>query len=152
MNRILNIACELRIQEHIRYFGIISNPAIIARILSACDIGIIPYDDHPLWKRTYSTKLFEYCAIGLPVIATVHEDSILASLIKENNVGIIVPPVDPDSLASGIQRLSENNELTSQFSLHALRFARKYDRLLQAKKLLVNIIRKINEKGQLCID
>ena len=55
-------------------------------------------------------KFWEYCASGLPVIATVFKDSILARLIQENGIGLTIDPLDVDGLADVIEKLSLDQE------------------------------------------
>lgn len=82
----------------------------VARILSCCDLGVVPYDDNPLWDSAYSTKFFEYCASGLPVIATVTKNSDLATLIREHNVGYVVDPLNVMQLASVVKEFCNLSE------------------------------------------
>jgi len=136
---VLNLASSLRISDSVKYFGVVKNPTEIAKILSSADCGIIPYDDNPLWQKTYSTKLFEYCAVGLPVVGTVHENSALATAIKVNKMGLIIPPINSDALASSLETLSADKELRIKMSLSALQFARTYDKEGLARDLLDTI-------------
>ena len=139
---ILNLARNLGISDSVKYFGVIKNPAKIAKILSSADCGIIPYDDNPLWQKTYSTKLFEYCAVGLPVIGTVHENSALASIIKANKMGLITPPLDVEKLAMVLEMLSSNKKLRAKMRSNALCFSQKYDKKRLAMDLLKTILRR----------
>jgi glycosyltransferase involved in cell wall biosynthesis len=136
---ILDLANNLGISDSVKYFGIIKNPIEVVKILNSADCGVIPYDDNPLWQRTYSTKLFEYCAVGLPVIVTVHENSALANIVRTNRVGLVVPPINVDALASSLETLSNDKELRDKMSLSALLFAQAYDREKLVKKLLETI-------------
>jgi colanic acid biosynthesis glycosyl transferase WcaI len=139
MKSILNLAKSLGISDSVRYFGVINNPTRIAMILSSADYGIIPYDDNPLWQKTYSTKLFEYSAVGLPILATVHENSVLASAIKANKMGLVIPPVDSNALASSLETLSNDKESRIKMSSAALRFARTYEKNKLAEEFLETI-------------
>ena len=139
VKNVLNLAVNLGISDSVKYFGVIENPTKIAKILSSADCGIIPYDDNPLWQQTYSTKLFEYCAVGLPVVATVHGNSALASAIKKHEIGLIVPPIDSEKLASSLEILSTDKESWIKMSSSALQFARKYDKEKLAEDLLETI-------------
>ena len=139
MKSVLDLANNLGISDSVKYFGAIENPTKIAKILSSADCGIIPYDDNPLWQKTYSTKLFEYCAVGLPIVATVHENSALASVIKKHEIGLIVPPIDSEKLASSLEILSTDKESWTKMSSSALQFARKYDKEKLAGDLLETI-------------
>jgi glycosyltransferase involved in cell wall biosynthesis len=133
---ILDLANNLGIGESVKYFGVIKNPTDVAKLLSSADCGVIPYDNNPLWQKTYSTKLFEYCAVGLPVIATVHRDSALAKLIEIHNLGVVTPPVNSEALASSLERLSADEAAKVKMGSSALQFAKRYDKRETTKDLL----------------
>jgi glycosyltransferase involved in cell wall biosynthesis len=80
----------------------VNDKAKLASLIAEADVGLIPYDDSPLWKNSLPAKFFEYCACGIPVIATVYEDSLLATLIKQHQIGLIVPSMDQEKLAEAI--------------------------------------------------
>jgi glycosyltransferase involved in cell wall biosynthesis len=82
----------------------------VARLLPLCDVGVVPYDDNPLWTYPQPTKFFEYCASGLPVIATVAEDSDLAMLIRQYDIGYAVRPLNLSEFISAVRRLYKLDE------------------------------------------
>lgn len=82
----------------------------VARILSCCDLGVVPYDDSVLWTSAYSTKFFEYCATGLPVIVTVTKDSDLATLVRKHKVGYVVDPLNIEQFASAVKEFCNLSE------------------------------------------
>ena len=82
----------------------------VSRILSCCNAGIVPYDDNPLWVYAHPMKFFDYCASGLPVIATAFQDSELASLIRKYKVGYVVEPLNSIELASAIRKFCSLSE------------------------------------------
>jgi len=45
-------------------------PEEVPRLLAGCDVGIIPFVDSPLTRSIHPVKLYEYCAAGLPVVAS----------------------------------------------------------------------------------
>jgi len=98
----LDLADELGILNHLTYKGAISNKDELAHFVAEADLGVIPYDSNPLWRNSIPAKFYEYCACGLPVIATVHEDSSLALLIKKHGIGISSPPLNEEKLAKAI--------------------------------------------------
>jgi glycosyltransferase involved in cell wall biosynthesis len=117
---VLRCAYQLGVRDEVAYLGNMSNSRELAKIIAEADVGIVPYDDNPLWKNTLPAKFFEYCACGLPVIATAYKDSILARLIHENEIGLTVNPMDVDGLADAIQMMSGDKE----FRVHAGKRAR----------------------------
>lgn len=81
------------------------------RVLSAGDIGVIPYDDNPLCKNILPAKFFEYSSCGLPVVATVYNDSILARVIHEYNIGQTCPPINVEGLTEILKTTCTDREL-----------------------------------------
>lgn len=51
-------------------------------------------------------KLYGILASGRAVIAAVPERSEVASVVREENCGVVVPPSDPDAIAAAIQTLA----------------------------------------------
>jgi hypothetical protein len=71
-------------------------------LINESDVGLIPYDDNPLWKNSLPAKFFEYCACEIPVIATAYADSLLAELIRKYDIGLTSPPMNEAKLAEAI--------------------------------------------------
>ncbi|HDY88155.1 MAG TPA: glycosyltransferase [bacterium] len=79
------------------------------KILGDHDIGIIPYEDIVL-NNIYSSpnKLFEYAMAGLAVVAS--NLPFIAGVVKENNMGEILPGTDPESIAESLNTLISDHE------------------------------------------
>ena len=56
-------------------------------------------------KGVLSGKVFEYLAVGRPVLATVPTDGAAAELLRETGAGVVVPPDDPDAIREGLAGL-----------------------------------------------
>ena len=102
IEKVLNLALELDVSSNIEHKEVINDKAELARLIAEADVGLIPYDDNPLWKNSLPAKFFEYCACGVPVLATLYEDSILAKLVKDHEIGLTVPPMDEERLAEAV--------------------------------------------------
>ena len=105
--------------------------------MNLSDVGVVPYDDNLLWNNALPAKLFEYCAAGLPVIATTNKKSLLSKIISENKIGLTVSPMNEHELSKVIYQLHQNKE----FRIQAGRNARKlietnYDRNIIAMDFL----------------
>jgi len=101
---------QLGIQNSLMYLGNKSNVNELSKIIAEADVGIIPFDDNLLWKNALTAKFFEYCSSGLPVIATVFDDSLLAKVISENRIGLTSHPLDDKGLADVIQKIYGDKE------------------------------------------
>ena len=109
IDQMLKLIGNLGLQNNVIFLGE-KKREVVARILSCCNAGIVPYDDSPLWVYAHPMKFFDYCASGLPVIATAFQDSELASLIRKYKVGYIVEPLNSIELASAIRRFCNLSE------------------------------------------
>jgi len=108
IQKLLNLAKKLGLLNNIKYVGSVSDKTKLASLIAMADAGIIPYDANPLWKNSIPAKFYEYCACGLPVIATVYKDSHLQELIEKYKIGVTSPPLDEEKLAEAIHWLYKN--------------------------------------------
>jgi len=104
VQELLALVKKLNLKDKVIFLGE-QERSYVARVLPVCDIGVVPYDDNPLWTYPQPTKFFEYCASGLPVIATSAEDSDLTVLIKKYNVGYAVKPLQANEFMSAVKTL-----------------------------------------------
>ena len=119
----MNLSC------YVRYLGLMKSARDVSGIIGICDIGIIPYTAYDITKNTVPAKFFEYCACGLPVIAMVHGDSILAKLIHDNKIGSSCAPGDVAALANTLGELGKNRESRAASGLNArMLIEKEYDR------------------------
>ena len=56
-------------------------------------------------KGVLSGKVFEYVAVGRPILASVPPDGAAAELIRETGAGVIAPPDDPVAIRTAIEEL-----------------------------------------------
>jgi glycosyltransferase involved in cell wall biosynthesis len=101
---------QLGIPNSLVYLGNKSNVDELSKIIAKADVGIIPFDDNILWKNALTAKFFEYCSSGLPVIATVFDDSLLAKVISENRIGLTSRPLDDEGLADVLEKIYGDKE------------------------------------------
>jgi len=137
ISKILNLARKLNISSRIKYLGSINDREELAKLIATSDAGIIPYDDNPLWKNSVPAKFYEYCACGIPVIATVHNDSYLEELIKKHEIGVTSPPLDEEKLANAIYWLYKNKSFREAAGKRARQLIEeKFDRNKMAEEYL----------------
>ncbi|MDT0465050.1 glycosyltransferase [Streptomyces gibsoniae] len=73
-------------------------------VLSRCDVLVSPH----VWKGTSPffgspTKLFEYMALGRPVVASRLEQ--IGEMLRDDVTAVLTEPGDPGSLAEGVRRV-----------------------------------------------
>jgi glycosyltransferase involved in cell wall biosynthesis len=65
-------------------------------------------------------SLMEAMAMGVPVVAT--RSGAVPELVEHERTGMLVPPADPDALASAILRLNQDVTLARRLAVEARRF------------------------------
>lgn len=137
VQKVLNVAFEMGVSSNIEYKGVINDKAKLAELIAEADVGLIPYDDNPLWKNSLPAKFFEYCACGIPLMATVYEDSLLATFIREHCIGVVSPPMDEGKLAEAIYRIYRDKSFREAAGKRARAFIEEdFDRTKIAENFL----------------
>jgi glycosyltransferase involved in cell wall biosynthesis len=93
-------------------------------LLADADIGLVPSLPEPYLAYSLSTKLLEYAAMGVPIVA-----SSLSTLRRHFTDDAIrfVPGGDPEAIARAIEDLVDDREGTVRMGREAQRQARAYD-------------------------
>jgi glycosyltransferase involved in cell wall biosynthesis len=91
----------------------------LAEIISACDLGVVPFDNNILWKNALPAKFFEYLSCGVPVLATVYRDSLIADLIGKHQIGFTTEPEDVDALQTRLAKIYQERELLTEMGKKA---------------------------------
>jgi len=109
-------------------------PAEVASYLAGASIGVIPLQLRGLARYASPNKLFEYLAVGLPVVygdmPPVH------AICEQYGCGLPCDPTSPASLAAAINHLLDNADLYGRMRAGALAAARVYNWEAQEQVLL----------------
>ena len=62
------LAAELGISEHVRFFDPLGIHEIAA-VMARADLGVVPKRADSFGNEAYSTKIMEFMAVGVPVVA-----------------------------------------------------------------------------------
>lgn len=126
-------------------FGEVINKNELSKIISQGDVGLLPLSiDYIQAKSVLPVKLFEYCACGLPVIATASSNSILAELIEKNQIGLVVNSMDKIKFAEAICSLYKNEVVRKIASEHAIALIKeKFDRNKIAENFLTALLESV---------
>lgn len=83
-------------------------------IAKKCGIGLCII--HPMSNsiESYPTKLFEYMAVGLPIVTS--DFDLYKEAVSENGCGLNINPLNPEEIAEAIIHISENKELQKSMS------------------------------------
>jgi colanic acid biosynthesis glycosyl transferase WcaI len=77
----------------------------VSDMQSAADIMLLTTSAQ-IGSSSVPSKLITYLAVGKPVICSVPADTDVAALVKREQLGLVVPPEDPDALADAIVQFS----------------------------------------------
>jgi glycosyltransferase involved in cell wall biosynthesis len=105
--------CLKHFQELARRFNVQDQVSLPGRlsfrhvreIVATSDIGLIPHYATEAWNSTIPNKLFDYMALGLPVI--VSDARPTGRVVQEERCGEVFHARDPDDLARSIRILKD---------------------------------------------
>ena len=76
--------------------------------LSAADVCLAILKPIELYKTTYPNKVFDYMAVGKPVILAI--DGVIKSVVEAAECGIFCPPGDPQALKTAVLSMQTNKK------------------------------------------
>jgi glycosyltransferase involved in cell wall biosynthesis len=105
----------------------------LPELIAAADVGVVPSLPEPYMHYSLSTKLLEYAAMGIPIVA-----SDLATFRAHFTDEAIhyVPGGDPDALAAAFQTLAADPLATARLGAEAHRQAARYEWAEQSQRYL----------------
>jgi glycosyltransferase involved in cell wall biosynthesis len=96
----VELARSLGVADRVQWLGAVTHDVALAT-LAACDVLVsphVPLPDTPFFGSP--TKLFEYMALGRPIVASRLEQ--LGEVLEDGRTAHLVPPGDPLELSKGI--------------------------------------------------
>jgi glycosyltransferase involved in cell wall biosynthesis len=89
------------------------------RHLAACDLLVSPHVPNPDGSRFFGspTKLFEYMAMGKPIVASALEQ--IADVLEDGRTAILVEPGDVDDLVRGLKTAIDSPSLRAEMGAAA---------------------------------
>jgi glycosyltransferase involved in cell wall biosynthesis len=97
--------------KHVRFHGRLE-PQDAWQVMAGCIAGLAVLADIPNYRESYPTKLFEYMALGLPVV--VSDFLLYRSVIDNAQCGFCVDPADPQAIAEALRQLSESPAMAEE--------------------------------------
>lgn len=91
----------------VRAVGQLGRPAV-RNLLARSTLGAVPLYPLPNYLDALPTKLFEYMAAGLPVLAS--DFPAWRRLVEGGGYGLCIDPLDPASIGTGIRWLGDHPE------------------------------------------
>ena len=116
-------------------------PERAAPMLRAADALLVSLADQPELAKFVPSKLFDYCALGRPVIIAAAGEA--PRLADADGAALAVPPGDPEALAGAVRAVREQPELAARLDAAGPVFAERYRRERQVERLeqlLVDVV------------
>jgi glycosyltransferase involved in cell wall biosynthesis len=128
------LTTKYRLNGYVQYLGVVTYEKGL-EMLAHSAIGIIPFRLTPALELAIPTKLFEYMACALPVVAT--DLPSITPFIEETKCGLVVPPQDPPAMAQAITYLLDHPDEARRMGENGRRAViEKYNWDYESKKLL----------------
>lgn len=115
--RVQQLAADLGLADRMTFAGLVPVHDVPVR-LAAASVVVVPTTGTASARYTSPLKLFEYMAMGRPIVAT-DLPSVREILTHEVN-GLLVPPDNPPAMAAAIRRLIEDRAVAEKLSRRAL--------------------------------
>jgi glycosyltransferase involved in cell wall biosynthesis len=112
MDRLRRICRQLHVEDQVEFLGWVSVDRI-PEWITGSDICVIPHLRTPHKESTIPNKLFDYMAMGKPVI--VSDVAPLKRIVEEHRCGVVYRSNDPAGLAGSAGRLLEDPALCAEF-------------------------------------
>jgi len=90
--------------------------------LNACDVAIISFCSG-MAGISVPSRMYNVLAAGKPILAVCDETSELASVVREENIGWVIPPGRPDLIVSALREAKDNPDRLLEMSRRARRTA-----------------------------
>lgn len=126
--------------EKVEYLGLVEHYAI-SELLRRSDAGIVCFFPEPNHVNAMPNKLFEYSAVGLPVIAS--NFPLWKQIVEGNKCGVCVDPLNLEEIAMAIKFLVEDPELRIEMGGNGRRAFFKEFNWEREKKKLVKIYKEV---------
>jgi len=122
---------DLGINHHIIFYGEYTGEEL-GELLYEADYGIIPYELNDFNNYTIHNKLFEYFALGLPVVVTPMIPT--ARIVESTGSGIVAKSASPNDIAASMESILYAD--TSKMAEAALKAHSTYNWDVEAERLL----------------
>lgn len=122
VDQILELAKRLGVDDAVHYHGARTQPEI-ARAICDCHVGVVPNRFSAFTNINFPTRLFEYLAMGRPVIAPATQG--ILDYFNEEEI-IVFKPDDVNDLAEKILWVHQHRELLPDLVERGARVYRKH--------------------------
>jgi glycosyltransferase involved in cell wall biosynthesis len=128
------LARSLEVASRVVFLGHVL-PVNRFKVIAEADICLLPLSDTSIGSRyTSPLKLFEYMALGKPIVSA--DVPAIRSVLSSGESALLVPPGDIAALAAAVRKLMEQPAMAAQLGGRARQLARQYSWQARAATLL----------------
>lgn len=125
---------DLKLGQRVELAGRLAQPQIPARVAhAACAVHPLPPEASISARFTSPLKLFEYMAMGLPIVAADVPST--REVLTDSANALLYSAGKADALAAALVRLATDHELSARLSTNALKGAPAFSYEARAQKL-----------------
>ncbi len=118
----------------------------VPRYIAASDVCLVPHRSTPHTETTLPHKLFQYMALGRPVIVT--NVTPLARIVGREKAGIIVPPSDHQAIDDAVTELYNDPELAKSLGANGRKGVEERYNWSHASEALLETYRQVGGSPQ----
>lgn len=107
-------------EGRVRFEGLLAPPDA-ARLLRGSDALLLSLAQDPALEKSIPIKLYDYCAIGRPVIAAASGE--VERIATAQGIAEVVEPGDPEALAAAVRRLRDDEPRRAELAAAGREFA-----------------------------
>jgi glycosyltransferase involved in cell wall biosynthesis len=113
----------------------------VAKLTGEADALLLPLKDFGRPYLGISSKLYEYQAVGKPIICCA--DGQPAEYVRETRSGVVVKPGDYEALADAILCLKENREVVEKFGISGRLHVEQFLSVERVGQQMVTVFNKV---------
>lgn len=144
-NKITNLSYFKEIKSNIHFYGRLPLDEGY-KLSSKMDIGLCIIWPMKNSIESYPTKIFEYMAVGLPILTSNFE--LYKSVVETENCGLCVTPKSTDLITEKLIELYENKNMREKMRKNGILAVKNKYNWESQKALLMGVYRTILEKGK----
>ena len=120
--QLTNLVASLGLQDMVLFHDLLPLSEIAIEMAKA-DCGVVPKRAEGFGGEAFSTKILEFMALGVPVIASATE---IDRFYFDDSLVLFFRSEDAEDLAEKMQRMMEDSELRNRLVCRSLEFSKAY--------------------------
>ena len=144
LNYVKQRVAEMRL-KNVRIVDRILSREEVAKLTGEADALLLPLKDFGRPYLGISSKLYEYQAVGKPIICCAEGQP--AEYVKETESGVVVKPGDYRALANAIIYLKENPEAAEGLGVSGRSYVERDLSIERIGQEMVNVLQQVANRG-----